>query len=79
MSNNKTNSPWLEDQLDAAQSAAEREEIIREWGKEKLACAEQKEAERLNAPSVIDKLRASIAKLKKKSATKKISGREKTR
>lgn len=79
MSNNKTNSPWLEDKLDAAQSAAEREEIIREWGKEKLARAEQKEAERLNAPSVIDKLRASIAKLKKKSATKKISGREKTR
>ena len=79
MSNNKTNSPGLEDQLDAAQSAAEREEIIREWGKEKLARAEQKEAERLNAPSVIDKLRAGIAKLKKKSATKKISGREKTR
>ena len=41
--------------------------------------AEQKEAERLNAPSVIDKLHASIAKLKKKFATKKISGREKTR
>lgn len=79
MTKNKTNSPWLEDQLAAAKTPAERKEILREWEQEKLARAAAKEEARLNAPSLIDKLRAGIAKIKKKAATKKIPSKEKTR
>ncbi len=79
MTKNKSNSPWLEDQLAAAKTPAEREEILRQWGEEKLNRAAAKEEARLNAPSMIDKLRAGVAKIKKKAVTKKIPSKGKTR
>ena len=60
----------LEDALAAAKTRAERDQILKEYEKRKLADAERREQMRLDSPSIIDKFMSGIKSLKNKSQKK---------
>ncbi len=56
MTGKNQSSPWLDDKLNAAKTSAERDEILRQWDEAKMERARVKEEERINAPSLMDKI-----------------------
>ena len=56
----------LEDALAAAKTREERDQILKEYEKRKLADAERREQMRLDSPSIIDKFMDGVKALKNK-------------
>ncbi len=63
---NQNPSPWLQDQLRAAETDEQRKQILQEWDKQKLDQASEKENKMLNRPSALARMLVAIKQQKDK-------------
>ena len=63
---NQNPSPWLQDQLRAAETHEQRKQILQEWHKQKLDQASEKENKMLNRPSALARMLVAIKQQKDK-------------